>query len=399
MAEGRSTARAVGALLGLAAGTFVYVTTETLPIGLLLLISADLEITPSAAGLLVTWYGLVVVVASLPLTQLTRRVPRRPLLSGLLGVFVLATWASAAASSHWMLLGARVVTALSQALFWAVVVPTAAGLFPPRRRGRVVAVVLGGGTLAAVLGLPLGTWLGQLAGWRAAFLALSGIGLAAMVTVAVWLPAGAPGRGHAARGTHPDGRRYLTLLAMTVLAATGAFAAFTFITPFLIEVSGFPAAATGPLLLVRGVAGIVGVVAGGALVDRRPWAAMLVPVGAQAVALLGLYVLGGRPVAAVALVALSGLAFGALTTALASRVLQVAPGSADLAAAGASTAVNVGITAGALVGSVLLPGLGVRGTALVGGLLSLAALAAALVEPVAAGDRRPAASAAPACDC
>jgi DHA1 family inner membrane transport protein len=279
------------------------------------------------------------------------------------------------------------------------VVPTAAGLFPPRRRGRVVAVVLGGGTLAAVLGLPLGTWLGQLAGWRAAFLALSGIGLAAMVTVAVWLPAGAPGRGHAARGTHPDGRRYLTLLAMTVLAATGAFAAFTFITPFLIEVSGFPAAATGPLLLVRGVAGIVGVVAGGALVDRRPWAAMLVPVGAQAVALLGLYVLGGTPVAAVALVALSGLAFGALTTALASRVLQVAPGSADLAAAGASTAVNVGITAGALVGSVLLPGLGVRGTALVGGLLSLAALAAALVEPVAAGDRRPAASAAPACDC
>ena len=400
MAEGHGNARAVGALLGLAVGTFVYVTTETLPIGLLLPISADLAITPSAAGLLVTWYGLVVVVASLPLTQLTRRVPRRPLLSGLLGVFVLATWASAAASGYWMLLGARVVTALSQALFWAVVVPTAAGLFPPRLRGRVVAVVLGGGTLAAVLGLPLGTWLGQQAGWRAAFLVLSGIGLTAMMAVAAWLPAGAPGRGHAARGTDPDRRRYLTLMAMTVLAATGAFAAFTYITPFLIEVSGFPAAATGPLLLVRGVAGIVGVAAGGALVDRRPWAAMLVPVAAQTTALLGLYALGGTPIVAVALVALSGLAFGALTTALASRVLQVAPGSADLAAAGASTAVNVGITAGALVGSVLLPGLGARSTALVGGLLSLAALAVALGEPVAAaGIRRPAASAAPACDC
>jgi len=286
MGEGHSTAKASGALLGLAAGTFVYVTTETLPIGLLLPISADLEITPSAAGLLVTWYGLVVVVASLPLTQLTRRVPRRPLLSGLLGVFVLATWASAAASGYWMLLGARVVTALSQALFWAVVVPTAAGLFPPRLRGRVVAVVLGGGTLAAVLGLPLGTWLGQQAGWRAAFLALSGIGLAAMAATAAWLPAGAPGRGHAARGTDPDRRRYLTLMAMTVLAATGA-----------------------------------------------------------------------------------------------------------------ATAVNVGITAGALVGSVLLPGVGVRGTALLGGLLSLAALAAALVEPVAAGGPRPASAAAPACDC
>lgn len=400
MGDGRSTAKAIGALAALAVATFVYVTTETLPIGLLLLIAGDLGVPPSAAGLLVTWYGLVVVVASLPLTQLTRRVPRRPLLSGLLAVFVLATWVSAAASSYWVLLGARVVTASSQALFWSVVVPTAAGLFAPRLRGRVVSVVLGGGSLAAVLGLPLGTWLGQQAGWRAAFLALSGIGLAAMVAIAACLPAGAPGRGHAARGTDPDGRRYLTLMAMTVLAATGTFAAFTYITPFLTEVSRFPAAAAGPLLLVRGVAGIAGVMAGGALVDRRPWAAMIVPVAAQATALIGLYILGGTPVVAVALVALSGLSFGALTTALAGRVLQVAPGSADLAAAGASTAVNVGITAGAFVGSILLPGLGVRSTVLVGGLLSLAALAVALGEPLAAaGSRRPAASGAPVCDC
>jgi MFS transporter, DHA1 family, inner membrane transport protein len=400
MGAGHSTAKAIGALLALAVATFVYVTTETLPIGLLLLISADLGVSPSVAGLLVTWYGLVVVVASLPLTQLTRRVPRRPLLSGLLGVFVLATWVSAAASSYWMLLGARVVTALSQALFWSVVVPTAAGLFPARLRGRVIAVVFAGASLAAVLGLPLGTWLGQQAGWRAAFLGLSGIGLGAMVAIAACLPAGASGRGHAARGTAPDARRYLTLMAMTVLAATGTFAAYTYITPFLTEVSRFPAAATGPLLLVRGVAGIAGVAAGGALVDRRPWAAMIVPVAVQAAALLGLYATGGTPVVAVVLLALSGLSFGALTTALASRVLQVAPGSADLAAAGAATAVNVGITAGAFVGSILLPGLGVRSTALVGGLLSLAALAVALGEPLlATGSREPVAPAAPACDC
>ena len=124
--HGYASAKAIGALLALAVATFIYVTTETLPIGLLLLISADLGVSPSAAGLLVTWYGLVVVVASLPLTQLTRRVPRRLLLSGLLAVFVVATWVSAAAASYRMLLGARVVTALSQALFWSVVVPTAA---------------------------------------------------------------------------------------------------------------------------------------------------------------------------------------------------------------------------------------------------------------------------------
>jgi MFS transporter, DHA1 family, inner membrane transport protein len=384
MAEPRSTAAAVGALLALAVAAFTYVTTETLPIGLLLPMTADLGVSPSAVGLLVTYYGLVVVVASLPLTHLTRRVPRRLLLSGLLAVFVLASWVSAAAASYGVLLGARVATALSQALFWSVVVPTAAGLFPPRRRGRVIAVVFAGSSLAAVLGLPVGTWLGQQAGWRTAFLALSGIGLAAMVTIAACLPTAMPGSGHADHGTSPDARRYLTLMAMTILATTGVFAAYTYITPFLTEVSRFPESATGPLLLIRGLAGIVGVAAGGALVDRGPWAAMLVPVTAQATALLGLYALGGTPVAAVGLVALSGLSFAALTTALASRVLQVAPGSADLAAAGASTAVNVGITAGAFIGSILLPGLGVRSTALVGGLLSLAALGVMLSEPLVA---------------
>jgi DHA1 family inner membrane transport protein len=393
-----STATAVGALLAVAA--FAYVTTETLPIGLLLLITADLDVSPSAAGLLVTWYGLVVVVASIPLTHLTRRVPRRLLLSGVLAVFVLTSWVSAAASSYWVLVSARVVTALSQALFWSVVVPTAAGLFAPRVRGRVIAVVFAGSSLAAVLGLPVGTWLGQQAGWRTAFLALSGFGLAAMVTIAIWLPTTRAGGGHAAHGTTPDARRYLTLMAMTILATTGTFAAYTFISPFLTDVSRFPAAATGPLLLVRGVAGIAGVAAGGALVDRNPWAAMLIPVTAQAVALLGLYALGGTPVAAVGLLALSGLSFAALTTALASRVLQVAPGNADLAAAGAATAVNVGITAGAFIGSILLPGLGVRSTALVGGLLSLAALAVVLGEPlVAATGRMRAAASPPACCC
>ena len=388
MSGRHSAATAVGALLALAVAAFAYVTTETLPIGLLLLITADLDVSPSTAGLLVTYYGLVVVAASIPLTHLTRRVPRRLLLSGVLAVFVLTSWVSAAASSYSMLLSARVVTALSQALFWSVVVPTAAGLFPPRVRGRVIAVVFAGSSLAAVLGLPVGTWLGQQAGWRSAFLALSGFGLAAMVTIVACLPTARPGGGHAARGTTPDARRYLTLMAMTILATTGTFAAYTYITPFLTEVSRFPAAATGPLLLVRGVAGIVGVAAGGALVDRNPWAAMLIPVTAQATALLGLYALAGTPVAAVGLVALSGLSFAALTTALASRVLQVAPGNADMAAAGAATAVNVGITAGAFIGSILLPGLGVRSTALVGGLLSLAAVAVVLSEPLVAASGR-----------
>jgi len=377
----QSTAKSVGALIALSLSTFAYVTTETLPIGLLLMISADLRSTPAAVGLLVTSYGLVVVVGSLPLTHLTRRVPRRLLLTVLLAVFVVATLASAVAPDYATLLAARVVTALSQALFWSIVVPTAAGLFSPAVRGRVVGIVFAGGSLAALLGVPAGTWLGQQAGWRVSFFVLSGIVLLAMLGTARLLPGGAPPQGAAARGETPDARRYWLLMAMTVLAITGVFAAFTYIAPFLTDVAGFTAAAIGPVLLLRGIAGIVGVVAGGSLVDRNPWVAMIVPLGLQTAALFGLYLFGGTPAVVITLVAVSGLTFSAVTTALSSRVLQVAPGSVDLAASGASTAVNVGITVGALLGSVVLSGLGVRSTVLVGAVLSLGAVAIALGEP------------------
>jgi predicted MFS family arabinose efflux permease len=158
--------RATAALAALTAGTFLYVTTETLPIGLLAPIGADLGVSAAAVGLLVTVYALVVVVASIPLTTLTRGVPRRALLCTLLALYVLSALASAAAGSYAGLMAARVVTALSQAAFWSVVVPVAAGLFPAEVRGRALAVVFGGASLAAVIGVPVGTWVGQHFGWR-----------------------------------------------------------------------------------------------------------------------------------------------------------------------------------------------------------------------------------------
>jgi MFS transporter, DHA1 family, inner membrane transport protein len=384
---GGSKVRSIGTLLALSVSTFTYVTTETLPIGLLLLIADDLPASPSAVGRLVTAYGLVVVLASIPLTVLTRRIPRRYLLSGLLAVFVVATLLSLLASSYWILLATRIATALTQALFWSVATPTAAGLFPPHVRGRVLAVLFAGPAVASVFGIPAGTWLGQLAGWQAPFVALSAVGLVAMVSIAVLLPTSRPEQSHAARGSEPDARRYWLLIVTTALAVTGAFTAFTYVTPFLIQVTGFSAAAIGPLLMVRGVIGIAGIGLAGSLADRNPWLAIVLPVGLQAAALLGMYAFGGLRTATVALVALSGVAMAALTSALSARTLQVAPGDSALASAGMSTAFNVGITAGALLGSMLLPAIGARSTALAGGLLSLAALAVVLVEPLVA--RRP----------
>jgi len=379
--------RAVGALIGLAGGTFLYTTVEALPIGLLLPMAADLAVPPSQVGTLITAYGAVVVVASIPLTAMARRVPRRRLLSALLAGFVVSTAITAFASTFALVVAARMATAATHALFWAVVVPAAAELFRPAVRGRVVAIVFAGGNVALVLGVPAGTWLGEHAGWRASFLAVAGLGALVLITVAALLPANRPDEGHAARGATPDARRFALLVGVAVLTTAGAIAAYTYVALFVTEVSGFSAAAVGAILLVRGIASVLGIVAFGAFVDRSPWPALVTTVALQAVALLGLYALGDRAAAAVALLALSGLAFAAFTAALGGLVLRVAPGRSDLAAATLSAAVNVGITGGAWAAGLVLPNYGVHSTVLIGALLGIVALALALGErllPVAA---------------
>ncbi|MFD0968017.1 MFS transporter [Plantactinospora endophytica] len=367
-------------MIGLSGGTFLYTTAEALPIGLLLPMAGDLAVPPSQVGMLVTAYGAVVMVASVPLTALVRRVPRRRLLSALLAGFVVSTASTVLADTFALMLAARMATAATHALFWAVVVPAAAELFRPALRGRVVAIVFAGGNVALTLGVPAGTWLGERAGWRASFLAVAGLGAIVLVVVAALLPSTRPDQGHAARGATPDARRFWLLVAVAVLATAGAIAGYTYVALFVTEVSGFAAASVGAVLLARGVASVLGIIAVGVVVDRSPWLALVVTVAVQSAALLGLYAFGHRPAAAVVLIALAGLAFAAFTAVLGGLVLRVAPGRSDLAAATVSAAVNVGITAGAFLGGLVLPGHGVRSTVLLGGLLGVVALAIALGE-------------------
>jgi MFS transporter, DHA1 family, inner membrane transport protein len=386
---------AIIALSVLSLSTFAYVTTENLPIGLLPLIARDLGSTASAVGLLITAYGLVVVLATIPLTRLTQRINRRRLLCGLLAVFVAGTAASALAQDYRTLLVSRIVTALSQALFWAVVMPATAALFRPEVRPRALSILYAGPSVAALAGVPAGTWLGQQTSWRAAFLALSAIGLAILVTIAILLPSTPPGTSDADRGSAPDAGRYWVIVTYTALAITGAFASYTYINPFFTQVSHFGEGAVGPLLFVRGLAGLTGVFVIGYLVGRNGWLAMTGVIGAQTVALAGQWALGTNQIATIMSICVSGFALAALSAGLGARVLEVAPSSSDLAAAGTSTAFNIGITLGAFVGSLLLPVFGVRVTALAGMLFTLAALAVVLAEPRLATRRRAQSSKAP----
>ncbi|MFE6622370.1 MFS transporter [Streptomyces sp. NPDC057740] len=374
---------AVVAALMLAAFTFN--TTENLPVGLLALMADDLRVSLAAVGALVTGYGLTVAVASLPLAQVTRSVPRRYLLAGLLGLLSVGSWVSALGGvSYGVLLAARVVTALAQASFWAVMGPVAVGLFPPERRGRVMGLLSVGGSLATVAGVPAGTWLGGHAGWRMPFALLGVLALVSLVTIGALLPTSRPEDGHAAYGATPDRRGFLTVLAVTALSVTGAFAGFTYVVAFLDEVSGFRADAVSAVLLAFGGAALAGVTVAGPLLDRFPRATLTVPVAAQAVAMLGLYALGHVPVATVVLVMLLGASVSTAFMATQTQVLRMAPGRTETALAANSAAYNVGIAVGALLGGVLLPAVGVRGTFLVGGLLTAGALVV-LTWPARAG--------------
>jgi MFS transporter, DHA1 family, inner membrane transport protein len=376
-----STQRPFAAVLAVAAvGTaaFCYVTGENLPVGLLPQISEGLHSSLSATGLLVTVYAGVVVLASAPLTHLTHRIPRRLLLSGLLGIFVLGTLGAAAAPSYGWLVAARALTALSQAVYWSVAAVTAAGLFKPTERARAVAGVFAGSSVGVVLGVPAGTWIGQQAGWRISFVVLAGMGLLSLGAVALLIPTTKPSDSHAAAGSDPDGRRYRVIVATTVLAVAGFLTAFTFISPFLHRVSGLAQHDIAPVLLFAGVAGTLGLTAVGAFYGRWPRAVTIAPVALLAISLFCLYAFRRTGLATVAFVALDSVGFGGIAIAMQTGVLVVAPRSTDIASSWYSASFNVGIASGPLFGGLALSTLGLGSTPLVGALLVSAALAVLL---------------------
>lgn len=370
--------RSGAALAALAAAAACFITCENLPVGLLPQISASLHSSLRATALLVTGYAIVVVLVSAPLTHLTRKVPRRTLLTGLLVTLALGSLASAAASAYGQMLAARVVTALAQALFWAVGPVTAATILRPEARGRAVGSVFAGSAIGIVLGVPACTWLGQRAGWSVPFDVLGGVGLLAAAASWAVLPATRPVDGHAAAGSAPDARRFRVIVLTTALVVSAFYASFTYISPFLTRVSGVAHGDVALVLLAGGLASTAGLMLGTALYGRRPVVAVIAPVVLVAIALTGLWVFGRAAVPAAAFQALDGLGLGGLTVAAQTGVLVYAPGSADIATAWFSASFNIGIAAGPLIGALALAVAGLRSTALAGALLASVAVAAAL---------------------
>jgi predicted MFS family arabinose efflux permease len=364
----------------MAGASFCFVTGESLPVALLPQLSRGLGVSLSAVGLLVTIYAVVVVAVSVPLTHLTRRVHRRALLCGLLGIFVAATLSAAIAPDYGWLVAARVVTALAQAIFWSIVAVVTVSLVPPHLRGTAVAAVFAGSSIALVVGLPLGTWLGQQSGWRISFVVLAVLGVLDLVALAVLLPPARPDEAQGSGGTNPDARRYRLIVVSTALCVAGFFTAYTYVTAFLTRVSGLPPAAIAPVLLLVGVADAVAVVATGVLLDRHPVLAKVGPAVLLAGSLVAFFALGSVGVAAALFQACAAFGLSGVAIALQSQVLVVAPRRTDIASAWFSTSFNVGIGGGPLVGGLVLSTVGLRFTPLVGAGLAFLGLVAIAIE-------------------
>jgi DHA1 family inner membrane transport protein len=352
----------------LAVAIFLNVTVEMIPTGLLPLMSADLGVSEALVGLLVTVFAFTVVVTSTPLVALTRRLPRHALVVGVLAVFAASSLLTAVAPTYELVVASRVFGGLAHGVFWAVVGAYSSYLVPREQLGRAVAITLGGGSLAFVLGVPLGTALGQWLGWRAAFGALAG--LVALGALLVWrfLPrvdhlaaASAPEPGAAAQGRGRSVGAVALLCVITGVVMIGQYTFYTYIAPFLAREAGLGDAAISPLLFAYGIAGAVGLAVVGVYLGRRPRVGLVVSLAATilAIGLLGSF--PSLPAVAIPAFALWGLALGGLPALLQTRMLHVAPARIrDTSSAFFTTAFNIGIGGGALVGAIVLETLGLR---------------------------------------
>ena len=378
------------ALLALAIGAFGIGTTEFVIMGLLPEVAGDLDVSIPTAGLLISGYALGVVVGAPALTALGARLPRKTMLLALMGLFLAGNLLAALAPGYGVLLAGRVVAALAHGAFFGIGSVVAADLVAPARRARAIALMFTGLTLANVLGVPLGTAIGQHFGWRATFWAVSALGLIGLVGVAVLVPRQPRDPNGGLRGELAVFRnpQVWLALAMTALGFAGLFASFTYIAPMMTEVAGYSTGAVTWLLVLFGGGFVVGNLVGGKLADRALMPSIYGILLTLAAVLALFTVTAHAKLPAAITVALLGAASMATAAPFQTRVMTTAAAAPALASAANIAAFNLGNAGGAWLGGLTISaGFGYTAPNWVGAALAVAGLAVAVVS--GALDRRP----------
>ncbi|MEU5777803.1 MFS transporter [Streptomyces venezuelae] len=378
------------AVLAVAAATFSVVTTEMLPVGLLTSLGAGLRVSDGTAGLAVTLPGLVAALAALLLPVAMRRADRRTVLALLMALLAVANVVSALAPVFAVLLVARVLVGVCIGGVWAIAAGLGVRLVRAEGAGRATAVIFSGIAVASVLGVPAGTLLGELAGWRWGFAALAALALGVAGLLATVLPR-LPADEGIRLGVFPAllriGRLRAGLLAVTLLV-TGHFAAYTYIRPVLERVPGIGAGLISGLLLAYGTAGIVGNFAGGAVAARDPRRALLAICAGLAAVVLLMVPAGASLAASVALLVAWGLAYGGVSVSAQNWVMAAAPHAREAASALFAGVFNVAIALGAFAGGRVADSRGAGAVLwLGGGLAGLSLVAVACAKGAATRER------------
>ncbi|WP_411082151.1 MFS transporter [Streptomyces sp. cmx-18-6] len=378
-------------MVALALGTFTVVTSEMLPVGLLTPMGQSLQVSEGVAGLTLTITGLVAAVSAPVLVPKLGRADRRTVLCVLLAVLVIGNAGAAWAPNFAVMVVARVLVGVGMGGVWAVAAGLAVRLVPARSVGSATSLVFSGIAVASVLGVPAGTYLGALTGWRTAFLAAAGLGVVVLVAMAVLLPplpterAVPPG---GVLGLFGDAR-VRTGLVVVGFVVTGHFAAYTYVRPVLEDVSGVGAGMIGTLLLAYGIAGVAGNFLAGAGAARSPRRTLLVISSVLAATVLALPWLGGSPALAAVLMAVWGLSYGGVSVATQTWLLLAAPDAREAASSLFAGVFNGAIALGALVGGLAADGVGVTAVMWVGGALAVGALVTTAAGPAPAPVRPP----------
>jgi predicted MFS family arabinose efflux permease len=361
------------AVTSLMLGIFAIVTSEILPIGLLTAIGADFGISDGTTGLTMTLPGIVAAIAAPAVTLTTARLDRRVMLCVLMAVLAVADVLAAVATSYWVMLISRVLVGLTIGGFWSIGAGLAGRLVPPHAVGTATAVIFSAVPLGSVLGVPAGTFIGNLAGWRTAFLVLAALALLVLAALLMVLPA-LPAHQITSPRVLLDLLRtrgcHHALLA-TFLVVLAHFGTYTYVTPFLQDVTGLPPAAVSAVLLAYGIAGIAGNFLAGKATVTHLRAAFATCGCLIAATTLLLPAAGGTTVGAVVLLVVWGLAYGGVPVCSQASFITAAPHTPEAATVVFTSSFQATFALGAFLGGRVVDAFSVSTVMICGGLTAL----------------------------
>lgn len=360
-------------VISLTLSTFIFNTSEFIPIGLLTSIADDFAITESKAGLLITIYAWVVALASLPLMMAFAKTENKKLMLSHVALFTASHILSGFSNSYVMLMISRIGVACSHAVFWSIVTPLAVHVAPEGHRSTALSMIITGSSIAMIVGLPLGRAVGLMVGWRVTFLLIAILSAIVLCLLASFLPK-VPSDNNISLKTLPtlvSTPALLCIFVMTALTITGHFTAYSYIEPFLGQAAGFTNGEITMVLSAFGVIGIIVSVLFSKYYDRHQFAFLRVAVLGICICTLLLGISSGNSFIMVCTCLLWGLSINCFNISLQSCIIDYSPFGTAIAMSIYSGIYNVGIGAGALVGGIVCSHIGIPFVGYVGGAVSL----------------------------